>query len=1141
MMGAVTLLLAGALLAGTAGYSGQATEVQGTVTDNVGVALAGVQVEVMIEGEGFPSSTTDEEGAFRVEAPEGSPLRFTKTGFLPVEFIAPAESCGLRISLRNDTSLAVRVLDEDGKPIKGAQAALLEGTKERLDLSDPEGEKAEPLSEGKADAEGNAFLWHMPPGLYWLRVKANGYRDALTQKPLTLRAGKPMSRTLLLKPAVTVSGRILDKEGRPLAGGRVGVLVMRRREPSVVPKGDWGYRVDAWHETDEKSRYRLDLDTESLGVLVATAPGRAPAWRRLRPAKGERSLEIDLTPPMQGEIHGRVVDGSGHGVPGVRVLVRSSLYEEDDLTSKKTQVATLDLFSLIPSVDAEEGLYTDEDGAFNVPGVPAGSHYVQAWREGYLGRSGESVEMDGEGAIAQVTLDWDEGVSLRGTVLDEAGEPVEGARLSLARRSRFVLSDEEGRFQILGLGEKSSLSLFVTADGYGITERREIPLDGTPITVRLHPAGSISGRLFDAHDGQPVQAFAIRFEPLRSGGEVQGVRKDRVFSEREGEFLFTGVPAGAYWMDVHAIGYMRHRVEKVEVRIGEDTPVPPIHLERGREIRGVVLDRTDGTPLQGTWVNVRAAIQGQLWPQPPGGLGNLRHTETDAEGRFRLAGIPVADVLLRAGSQERATARRLIRFDEEETARSVEILLDRGGTVEVTVLDSEGDPLPGKNVRLRWTGEPPARWGALKTSGPDGKAVYERVLPGDCEVYLKGFPERQVIRVEESALASVTLQEAGVLLSGRLLFRGQPIDWRIIHFIRPGTRWKARQKGDGWEVGPLPPGDLMITGFAPWEDPERPGEKLELAVHRKIQVPEGVDRMEVDLVVDDLRISGRVIRDDTEQTIRGASVSAQPADHSRGSRARTDKEGRFELVVGRPGEFKISADAKGGLRMSGDLMVTVPPDESVTGLVLRLSPGGVVRGRITDAYGKPVSMVDVRCYPMSSLAGRETMRLNVMPAWNSPGSFVQRLEDGTATSLYSDSEGNYRRGSLPFGPGLLRLSHPDYAPVWITNLEIGEVETVRDVVLTPGGALEILLPSGWKRSKERFVRLSRPGLPLPLRVMPGSNAYVFEMPTGSYLLPHLPAGTWTVERLDGAATGRAVVEVREGEKTVVDLTDSSGD
>jgi hypothetical protein len=45
--------------------------------------------------------------------------------------------------------------------------------------------------------------------------------------------------------------------------------------------------------------------------------------------------------------------------------------------------------------------------------------------------------------------------------------------------------------------------------------------------------------------------------------------------------------------------------------------------------------------------------------------------------------------------------------------------------------------------------------------------------------------------------------------------------------------------------------------------------------------------------------------------------------------------------------------------------------------------------------------------------------------------------------------------------------------------------------------------------------------------------------SGSWLLPHLPEGTWTLEATIGGRTIRRIVEVREGRPAVVAL--SQGD
>jgi hypothetical protein len=151
------------------------------------------------------------------------------------------------------------------------------------------------------------------------------------------------------------------------------------------------------------------------------------------------------------------------------------------------------------------------------------------------------------------------------------------------------------------------------------------------------------------------------------------------------------------------------------------------------------------------------------------------------------------------------------------------------------------------------------------------------------------------------------------------------------------------------------------------------------------------------------------------------------------------------------------------------------------------------------------------------------------------GSFVNILADPQGSE--TDSDGRYEILGTGPGAGMLYVTHADFAPAWIPVELSGEGSATRDVVLTPGGALELRAPKAWELiSAHPELRLTAPGLPLPV-VLPladlGAGMHAFAAGPGVAVFPHLPPATWTAEVAWGAGTRREVAVVREGEKTVV--------
>src|SRR5262249_37463749 len=107
-------------------------------------------------------------------------------------------------------------------------------------------------------------------------------------------------------------------------------------------------------------------------------------------------------------------------------------------------------------------------------------------------------------------------------------------------------------------------------------------------------------------------------------------------------------------------------------------------LERGNEIRGVVVDENEG-PLQGASI--------ALAPLSPGGTAVRAFTAAD--GTFTIAGE--ASGLRRLLVQGRGYAPRELRVPGAG-GQPVTIRMERSGTLRGTIVDRHGRPAPGAKL-----------------------------------------------------------------------------------------------------------------------------------------------------------------------------------------------------------------------------------------------------------------------------------------------------------------------------------------------------------------------------------------------------------------------------------------------------------
>lgn len=110
------------------------------------------------------------------------------------------------VAAGEDRSAKNQVTDPGGKPVPGALVSLEEGAGQGL-LTVP------------AAAPGKARL-SVPAGRYRLKVEAEGRCPARESK-LELSAGEARKIVLVLDACPTVTGVVVDSQGKPVAGARL--------------------------------------------------------------------------------------------------------------------------------------------------------------------------------------------------------------------------------------------------------------------------------------------------------------------------------------------------------------------------------------------------------------------------------------------------------------------------------------------------------------------------------------------------------------------------------------------------------------------------------------------------------------------------------------------------------------------------------------------------------------------------------------------------------------------------------------------------------------------------------------------------------------------------------------------------------
>lgn len=509
-------------------------------------------------------------------------------------------------------------------------------------------------------------------------------------------------------------------------------------------EGRWDVLVA---RTGEDGRFVFRDVRPNAGYVVRARGGErgraSSAWFDLV----ERQVEDlgDLVLADVGALEGRVVDGAGAPLAGVRVAtgpealsVWNMTFPDPDLLAEK-----------------EAETLTDAQGRYRLAPLERGTKTVVAASAAHGATVRSSVEVGEATVLADIALGA-AGV-LAGRIEWEDGKPLAGARVfALDADSRngtlfSTLSGPDGAFRLPHL-EGDPLRVGAWFEGVMSLPQKAVPSGTLDLVLRLPVVGGLTGRVVRQADGRPVARFGVRLE-LQDPKEPFTTRflrltLDKVvgaatFAAADGTFRLPLLARGSYVVVVSAQGFPEARSARVEVPAGGVGDAGTIALIDGFGVGGVVRT-TLGEPLAHAEVRLLA-------PTGKEGDGDAGADDfedgapdafTDEEGRFLLPpqtpgtyGLfvrhPLALGHLEPGLDLKAGPRT-----------DLELRLEPAGKVEVRVLDAAGKPARGEAVLLLRANEG-ARWDGTDA---EGKAQFVSVPVGPCVVcWRHGEPRERLM------------------------------------------------------------------------------------------------------------------------------------------------------------------------------------------------------------------------------------------------------------------------------------------------------------------------------------------------------------------------------------------------------------
>lgn len=803
-------------------------------------------------------------------------------------------------------------------------------------------------------------------------------------------AGPPPARPVASAPA-GFTGLVLDAAGYPLPGAEV---TLARADPR-------GARGAPFPDLEVLARTRAAAD----GGFAVPALGGGP-WRLSAAAPGYALAERLLAAPGA---HLRLVLG-----PEARLRLTVLGAAGTPLPEATIQVA---------GEGAPRRLAAQPDGALLLQGLRPGAVRLAVRAEGHApATAGPFVlraQEETEGAAWLRRL-----VEVAGRVLDEAGDPVAGARVRIARpgaSSDPAPTAADGRFGPLAAGaagERVQLSVEHAEYAPALVPQEVPDLAGVhEVEVVLRRAPRVAGRVRDAAGG-PVAGARVAW----TFDGVAGREPATSVSDAEGRFEVPPPPVPAPGRQVFL--YARHGGALAVADPRTLVPGTPVELtlRGGHAVRGLLrgpaglplarlpvtlaLERGGGDASGAEPQDLRRALLNEL------GFPGLA-TTTATDGAFDFADVPPGSYRLRvlgdAGWQPVGAA-----FGVTGPLDLGPLTVGGGLALQGVLRGPDGAPLGGGTIVLR----PADDAGGIRRAetAPDGGYRLTGLAPGSYALealWPPYAPARRTLDLSADEHLDVAL-EAAARLEVRIAGQEPYAGWVEVALGRGAGRAAHRRvlgvADGGFRWDDAPPGEWRVTLRTPDGRVARAPDTLLLEAGR---------RTSVSLVLEAAAaLEGRV-RTAAKDPVPGATVTLRGADGETRS-AHADAHGAYAFEGLAPGAWTLRAYGPGGAPRHRAL--DLGPAQRGT-LDVELAPAGGLDVRVVDAAGRPLRGV----------------RLAFRDADGPIPPFVP---------LRTDAAGRARREGLPAGPVTVEALGPGHpaAPGVAAEVRAGEVRPLELVL-----------------------------------------------------------------------------------------------
>lgn len=745
--------------------SGFETVGQGDVT----VRLLSHKERKVLAGQLVRISTARGEKSEKATGEDGrvlfSGLRAAKdwTLFIEGKGFSPVEVKGIAVKARAVTDLGDlllgervvlkgRVIDASGKPLPGtAVSAYLGGG---IDLSQGMAMAMvsnaltfpTPTDEATTDDKGLFTLASLAPGAaYEVQAKHPGHALSVQAGIVVAPERASAVLTIVLAPAATVRGKVLDEEGHGVPNATV---------IAIEDMGGRGFSRAGLTIKKDYARTKADgsyvLDTLNRGQSYrfgVSAEGRAPVFDA-QGTQVEQDLVRDFTLAKGGSIAGTVTDqATGKPIENARVVAIVGTLGmgpgRGGRGGRNPGGAASGSTPAAPAGDESASTQmttTGADGTFRLDGLKPGTvALAQVKAPGYadLTASQFTNNVWGEvkaGETLEIAAQLEPGGTVTGKVLAVGAQgPVAlaGATVSVLSMASIMsgygtaVTAEDGTYKIDGVKLGSSFFVTAAASGYvaplfspmDASAQTTMPQSGGVVTkdITMTTAGTVEGTVTNSKN-MPVSGARVRVRAAPQAGRggfspgmirqfLPGATNSVVLSDAEGRFKIESVTSDEKQIvEAETDEYVPAESDAFTVRAGEVKRVDVV-LQGGGTIRGRVIDDR-GVPVSGAQLRVGYLdTENESNPNLAGwradALLEQRVVGSDADGFFEIPRIRPGRTLVKADKEGYVTYyRRDMTVRPDEVQENVVVTLSRGETISGVVKGEDGKPVAGAWVAV---------------------------------------------------------------------------------------------------------------------------------------------------------------------------------------------------------------------------------------------------------------------------------------------------------------------------------------------------------------------------------------------------------------------------------------------------------